>query len=138
RSPVGMKINALACLVLAVATCAAGCAGSSSAGAPPLPACASGAAACASALGSPSSKIRHIVLVIQENRSFDNFFATFPGADGATWGLTHDGQRVALRPAKLVDPIDIGHSWLTYETEYDHGKMDGFDLIHFRGGIPAG
>ena len=32
------------------------------------------------------SPIKHVVVVIQENRSFDNFFATFPGADGTTTG----------------------------------------------------
>ena len=33
-----------------------------------------------------STPIDHVVIVIQENRSFDNFFATFPGADGAKTG----------------------------------------------------
>ncbi|HEX3457131.1 MAG TPA: alkaline phosphatase family protein, partial [Candidatus Baltobacteraceae bacterium] len=40
--------------------------------------------------GSPDGKgrtpISHVIVVIQENRSFDNFFATFPGADGTTTG----------------------------------------------------
>src|SRR5213080_3162653 len=27
-------------------------------------------------------KIRHIVVIMQENRSFDSYFGTFPGADG--------------------------------------------------------
>ena len=27
-------------------------------------------------------KIRHVVIIMQENRSFDNYFGTFPGADG--------------------------------------------------------
>ena len=30
--------------------------------------------------------IQHVVLIVQENRSFDNLFATFPGVDGATSG----------------------------------------------------
>ena len=38
-------------------------------------------------LDSSSTRIRHVVIVVQENRSFDNLFATFPGADGATEGL---------------------------------------------------
>src|ERR1700729_756384 len=33
-----------------------------------------------------STPITHIVVIIQENRSFDNFFATFPGANGTTVG----------------------------------------------------
>jgi phospholipase C len=35
---------------------------------------------------SASSPISHVVIVIQENRSFDNFFAMFPNANGATAG----------------------------------------------------
>jgi phospholipase C len=27
-------------------------------------------------------KIRHVIIVMQENRSFDNYFGTYPGADG--------------------------------------------------------
>ena len=27
-------------------------------------------------------KIKHVIVVMQENRSFDNYFGTFPGADG--------------------------------------------------------
>jgi phospholipase C len=36
--------------------------------------------------GTASSPISHVIVVIQENRSFDDFFATFPGANGATVG----------------------------------------------------
>jgi phospholipase C len=27
-------------------------------------------------------KIRHVILIVQENRSFDAYFGTYPGADG--------------------------------------------------------
>lgn len=49
----------------------------------------SGPAAALPAVGhkkSGSSPIQHVIVVIQENRSFDNLFATFPGADGAVSG----------------------------------------------------
>jgi phospholipase C len=84
--------------------------------------------------------IKHLVIVIQENRSFDNLFATYPGADGATTGQTHDGQTVPLKKASLKDVVDLDHQWVTFLTEYDGGKMDGFDLIHFHspGQPPAG
>ena len=36
------------------------------------------------ASGTSSSPIQHVVIVVQENRTFNNFFATFPGADGTT------------------------------------------------------
>jgi phospholipase C len=40
------------------------------------------AAAPARPTGDPIHKIRHIVIIMQENRSFDSYFGTFPGADG--------------------------------------------------------
>ncbi len=73
--------------------------------------------------------VKHVVILIQENRSFDNFFATFPGADGATTGKTHDGKTVPLVKRRLRDRLDIAHEWPTFVTEYDGGKMDGFDLV---------
>src|SRR5215831_12310475 len=45
------------------------------------------------------SKIQHIVFVIKENRSFDTYFGTFPGADGVNNGLISTGERMALRRA---------------------------------------
>ncbi|HEX6061073.1 MAG TPA: alkaline phosphatase family protein, partial [Candidatus Limnocylindria bacterium] len=36
----------------------------------------------ASAVGSANGKIQHVVVIMQENRSFDSYFGTFPGADG--------------------------------------------------------
>ncbi|MGA8535520.1 MAG: alkaline phosphatase family protein [Candidatus Tumulicola sp.] len=93
------------------------------------------------AAASPGPRyIKHVVMLIQENRSFDNLFATYPGADGATTGKTHDGKTVPLTKASLVDKLDIVHQWATFVKEYDGGKMDGFDLIHFGsgGGPPAG
>ncbi len=69
--------------------------------------------------------------MIQENRSFDNLFATFPGADGATHGTLHDGSTFALTKAPLADLHDLNHMHSGFLTEYDGGKMDGFDQIGF-------
>ena len=48
--------------------------------------CATSAAAAATAPSRDQPvgihKIRHIVIVMQENRSFDSYFGTYPGADG--------------------------------------------------------
>ncbi len=78
----------------------------------------------------PPTYITHVVIVIQENRSFDNLFATYPGADGATTGKTHTGRTVRLKKVRL-DAFDVDHTWQGFQTEYDGGKMDGFDLIGF-------
>jgi phospholipase C len=81
--------------------------------------------------------IKHIVILIQENRSFDNLFATFPGADGATSGMTHTGKIIPLKQQTLA-ALDINHTWKTYVQDYDGGKMDGFDLSKISGNVPAG
>jgi phospholipase C len=83
-----------------------------------------------SSTANPASPIRHVVILVQENRSFDNLFATFPGADGATNGLMHTHHKIALTPGTLVDiGSDPSHLHGAFKTEYDGGKMDGFDLI---------
>ena len=43
-------------------------------------------------------RIKHVVVIMQENRSFDSYFGTFPGADGLP---TDDGgSRLRARPAR--------------------------------------
>jgi phospholipase C len=80
-----------------------------------------------------SAHIRHVVLVIQENRSFDDFFATFPGADGTKYGEMENPSgsgdiRVPLKKVNLPGPCDFGHSYKNVGIDYDGGKMDGFGL----------
>ena len=85
-------------------------------------------------------KIEHIVIVVQENRSFDNLFAKYPGGDGATKGLLHDGRMFSLIKGPLASK-ELNHTHSGFVTEYDGGKMDGFDRITFGssgGGGPAG
>lgn len=65
--------------------------------------------------------------MIQENRSFNNLFATFPGADGTTRGkMGH--RRIRLKEADLEEKCDFGHSRNGFLEDYDGGKMDGFYL----------
>jgi phospholipase C len=79
---------------------------------------------------SQSSKISHVVIVIQENRSFDNLFATFPKADGATNGLVYGGGYVNLKERKLESGLVLDNSWSAFQVSYDGGKMDGFNLAY--------
>jgi phospholipase C len=78
-------------------------------------------------------KIEHIVFIIKENRSFDTYFGTFPGADGATYGKTSDGTRVKLGITPDETPYDIGHTSGEAFEASNRGQMDHFDLI--RNGI---
>jgi phospholipase C len=72
--------------------------------------------------------IKHIVVIIQENRSFDNFFKGFPGADTVDQGMTHSGP-VPLHPVDLAAPVDVDHQHAAFVKEYDNGKMDGWDQV---------
>ncbi len=74
-----------------------------------------------------SGLIKHVVIMIQENRSFNDFFATFPGADGTTHGMMGK-KRIRLKKVSLLWPCDLGHSRNGYLEDYDNGKMDGFYL----------
>ncbi len=78
-----------------------------------------------------SSPIQHLVLIVQENRSFDNFFGKFPGAHGATHGEAEEKSGDKLIPLKahsLLMSHDLQHCHSAFETDYDGGKMDGFYL----------
>jgi phospholipase C len=75
------------------------------------------------------SKIEHIVYILKENRSFDNYFGTFPGADGATSGYISTGEEVALGHTPDRTPRDPGHTWQDAHTAIHGGLMDQFDLV---------
>ena len=81
------------------------------------------------------SKIKHVIVVMQENRSFDNYFGTFPGADGIPM---HDGVPTVcvpvphvsgcVRPYHDTSLIDAGgpHGLAAAERDIHGGAMDGF------------
>ncbi len=75
----------------------------------------------------PSSPIQHIVFIIQENRSFDDLFQGYPGANTVSSGLDHKGKAVPLQPVPLEAPYDILHDMTRFLLAYDGGKMDGFN-----------
>lgn len=80
-------------------------------------------------------RIKHIVIIVQENRSFDHYFGTFPGADGIPM---EDGVPTVCNPDPLRDrcvypfhdgdDMNIGgpHSNLAHEMSVNGGAMDGF------------
>ncbi len=74
-------------------------------------------------------KIKHIVFLVKENRTFDNYFGTFPRADGATSGTISTGDVIPLGHAPDRTPRDISHSFNSAVTAIDGGLMDKFDLI---------
>jgi phospholipase C len=71
------------------------------------------------------SPIQHIVVIMQENRSFDNLFNGFPGADTVQSGVSN-GAAVPLMPVALGDSRDLNHSHTQWWSDWDNGLMDGF------------
>lgn len=81
------------------------------------------------------SKIQHIINIMQENRSFDSYFGTFPGADGLP---RQNGQFTVCvpdpkhggcqQPYHDANQVNGGgrHEQADAITDIDGGKMDGF------------
>ncbi|HZY96649.1 MAG TPA: alkaline phosphatase family protein [Candidatus Cybelea sp.] len=95
---------------------------------------------------SATSPIAHVIVVVQENRSFDNLFSTFPGADGTTTGKVAavppslqsqcpvpQATTVPLAKTGLRETQDFGHNFSYFLTDYHKGSMDGFDLARIPG-----
>jgi phospholipase C len=108
---------ALLCLALALSAC-------SKSGSPTISQSSS-----SSSSSSGVDVIQHVVFIIKENRTFDNYFGTFPGADGATSGTLSTGQVIPLGHTPDRTPPDICHSWNCAIQAIDGGKMDKFNLI---------
>src|SRR5438270_13278221 len=81
------------------------------------------------ALSSSTTPISHIVFMIKENRSFDNMFGTFPGANGATTFTDPKGNVHPLNHQPDHLQSDIDHSHVGYLKAYDNVKMDKFSTI---------
>jgi phospholipase C len=97
---------------LCLCVCLAGCGGQSQAvsGAP-----------------TPGNRVKHVVVIMQENRSFDNMFNGFPGADTVQQGSV-EGTTVQLQQVPLEAQYDPDHSHPAWKHDWDNGKMDGFNL----------
>jgi phospholipase C len=72
-----------------------------------------------------ASPIQHVVVIMQENRSFDHMFNGFPGADTVQAGMLH-GVTMPLVSTPFANGPDVDHSHTNWWTQWDKGKMDGF------------
>jgi phospholipase C len=77
-------------------------------------------------------KVNHIIWIMQENRTFDNYFGTFPGADGippSTCLSKLPGSKECVAPFHmpgLFPTCDLPHEWEHAHAAYDSGRMDAF------------
>jgi phospholipase C len=81
------------------------------------------------------TKIKHIIIIMQENRSFDHYFGTYPGADGIpmqngvpTVCAMDPVTGQCIKPFHDSRDINFGgpHGMTAAVTDINGGKMDGF------------
>jgi phospholipase C len=74
-------------------------------------------------------KIKHVVVIMQENRSFDSYFGTYPGVDGIPRGVcVPDPRGGCLKPYHVSKDRNIGgpHALKNAVRDINGGAMDGF------------
>ncbi len=80
-------------------------------------------------------KIQHVIVIMQENRSFDEYFGTYPGADGIpmkngepTVCVPDPKTNQCVKPYHNTQDVNAGgpHGAGAAVTDIDGGKMDGF------------
>jgi phospholipase C len=84
-----------------------------------------------------SQRIQHVVVIMQENRSFDHYFGTFPGADGIPMDANGvptvcnpdpNADAGCVKPYHLTTDKNAGgpHGSKAFKTCVNGGTMDGF------------
>jgi phospholipase C len=80
-------------------------------------------------------KIKHVIIVMQENRSFDSYFGTYPGADGIPMGnglatVCVPAPHGCVRPYHDIKDVNGGgpHGEKNAVADVNHGQMNGFVL----------
>ena len=139
----GRWAAAVSCVLLAGAAGCTSTTAGSPVGAPTSPAPTSGSPAPNSSAAAPAtgtdraglSKIKHIIVIMQENRSFDTYFGTYPGADGIPMS---NGQPSVCIPTgtgstcsrPFVDHADVNgggpHGADNAAADINGGAMNGF------------
>jgi phospholipase C len=91
--------------------------------------------------GSASQYLSHVIVIVQENRSFENFFAGYPGANAPTRGCAVHAPGETAKPSYGCPPgdvqvplhqvtfetnADLGHNWHSSVVDWHGGGMDGF------------
>lgn len=92
--------------------------------------------------------IDHIVVLMQENRSFDHYFGrlhfegqprAFREPPNASNPDPTGGDPIrAFHQTRLCEVEDLAHSWNASHAEWDHGKMDGFTAANAAAPDPTG
>jgi phospholipase C len=81
--------------------------------------------------------IEHVIFMVKENRTFDHYFGTYPGAEGVTEGGTLEcdpggcvpGEPIRLKQAPYIQPHDITHGFASGLYAINGGQMNGYNII---------
>jgi phospholipase C len=128
--------TAIACATLVFVVVHGGCGGSQASGT----GSGGGDAGIEGAMGNPGltarQAIKHVIVIMQENRSFDHYFGTFPGAEGIpmdasgvpTVCVNDPKSGTCVKPYHLTADKNYGagHGSANAQSCIDGGKMDGF------------
>ncbi len=76
--------------------------------------------------GASSGKIQHVIIIVQENRSFNNLLYGFPGAKTQSYGYDSNGDKVT------VNPIPLETTW-----DLEHDSTGFFEACNGTGSIPG-
>lgn len=80
----------------------------------------------------PRSGIKHLMIVVMQNASFDHLFGTYPGANGLNSSLPsyqqtdQAGNKISPKLLTTLSPADLNHTAASYQIAYDNGKMDRY------------
>src|SRR5215472_8965939 len=80
----------------------------------------------------PRSGVKHLIIVVMQNSSFDHLFGTFPGANGLDPSVPsytqtdQSGKAVSPQLLTNLSPSDLNHTATSYQIAYDSGKMDKY------------
>jgi phospholipase C len=89
---------------------------------------------------SSSIPIEHFIFIIQENHSFDNYFGTYPGANGIQPGTAipdYPGGPPVNKPyleTRTHISNDLPPGYLAYRVAWHNGAMDGFTWAEYPDG----
>jgi phospholipase C len=93
-----------------------------------------------------AGKIQHVVIIMQENRSFNNLFMNYPGATTSTYGYDTYNRKIELEPAGLAAPYSVEHDAQgffkacngTGKIPGTHCRMNGFNKERTGGCVTGG
>ncbi|MFL5799526.1 MAG: alkaline phosphatase family protein [Actinomycetota bacterium] len=92
------------------------------------------------------SHIKHLIFIVQENRSFDQYFGTYPGANGIPMVNGHPSVCAwdsvlhrCVHPYHSTNQRQVGgpHNEASSKTDVDGGKMDGFVRALVKARLPC-